>query len=100
MPDPVGTGSGIDSQLGLEVETVYGTAVTPARFYEFLSASLSADVREIDNGGSLGRGRYARSDRVTTYIAGGNGATPMFSGPLASWPSDARAARQCQFSSM
>lgn len=111
MPDPVGTGSGIDGVLGMAAETVYGTAVTPSRFYEFLSANLDVDVREIDDAGALGRGRYARSDRVTTYIAGGGGSTPMHfmnksmgllmdqmtGGGVLTWPGSTNASRVLTF---
>lgn len=66
------TGTGIDAQIGAAKETTWGTFATPDHFYEFGSESIVPDVRKI-YGRGIGRGRFQRKDRVTTYVAGAAG---------------------------
>ena len=61
-------GSGLSAQLGLALENVYGTGVTPTRFHEFNSADLKVEPGTLESRGSgqivlrTGRSRrYARS---------------------------------------
>lgn len=65
-------GSGIDAQLGLKAESVYGTAVVVDRFYEFNSEAIETDVGKVVSAG-IGRGRYPRADRVKTYVKAAKG---------------------------
>lgn len=60
----VTTGTGLDAQLGIAEESVYGTAVTPTRFLEFNSESLQLQPTWLEPTG-LGAGRkHKRSSRV------------------------------------
>lgn len=65
--------SGLFSQLGLSKESVYGTRVVPAKFYEFRSEGLSFDQRYFISN-QIGAGStFSRSSRrqTTTRSAGG-----------------------------
>lgn len=68
------TGSGLDAQLGIKLETTYGTPVTPDRFYEFDSESIvwTPTFRE-PSGIRVGR-RFKRGARLakTREAAAGN----------------------------
>ena len=68
--------SGIGGQIGFAAESTYGTSVTPTRFLEFNNESLKADVRQIMSFG-LGRGRFMRTARNKSYIAGATGSIEM-----------------------
>lgn len=65
-------GSGIDAQIGIKAETVYGTPLTVDRFYEFESEGIEVDVGKVD-APLIGAGRFLRTDRVKTYIKGARG---------------------------
>lgn len=65
-------GSGLSAQLGLGMESTYGTYVAPTRFYEFNSESLTPDVRKLYSF-ARGSGRFQRASRVRTFVVGGNG---------------------------
>lgn len=57
------SGSGLDAQLGLAAETTWGTAVTPTRFIEFLSESLSKSPEWTEGAGLRAGQRYKRASR-------------------------------------
>jgi hypothetical protein len=67
-----GTGTGLDAQLGVGLQSAYGTYQAPDRFYEFDSAALSPDVKKLRSRGR-GGGQYQRASRVRTSIGGGSG---------------------------
>lgn len=70
-----GIGSGLDAQFGFAEEVVWGTAVTPDRFLEFLSESITDAPASLDSPPALGRGAFARHDRTLTYAMPATGAT-------------------------
>ena len=55
--------SGLAAQLGIGVESTWGTAVTPTRFYEFTDESLSLSIERIESEGLRAGNRVMRSDR-------------------------------------
>ena len=55
--------SGLAAQLGIGVETTWGTAVTPTRFYEFNDESLALVIERIESEGLRAGNRVLRSDR-------------------------------------
>ena len=55
--------SGLAAQLGIGVETTWGTAVTPTRFYEFTDESLALSIERIESEGLRAGNRVMRSDR-------------------------------------
>lgn len=64
--------SGLGAQLGIGEESAYGTAATVARFLEFNSEGLDADVGIIESRG-LGTGRFLRTDREKRYVKSAGG---------------------------
>lgn len=44
-------GSGVSAQLGIAEEVTYGTPVTPARFYEFVSESVKQEIERVESAG-------------------------------------------------
>src|SRR5687768_14484042 len=50
----------LDGSLGIGVETVYGTAVTPTRFYPVTSGSWELNPIELDDSSIMGGGFGAR----------------------------------------
>lgn len=62
-----------DSSIGIGVESVYGTSVTPTRWYEFLSESFDYDKTVVQGKGMRVGAKVARSGRrvITKYSAGG-----------------------------
>ncbi len=68
-------GSGLSAQLGLGVETTYGTFATPTRFHEFTSESLKAKVGK-SRTRSMGD-RFQRKSRVRTYEQGAEGSIEL-----------------------
>lgn len=70
-----------DAQIGFGVESVYGTAVTPTRFLEFVDESLNFN-KSVKQGQGLRVGaRVGRSARrvITTVDAGGDVQVEAFS---------------------
>lgn len=59
--------TGLSAQLGVGEETVYGTAVTVDRFYEFNSESLAMEIERMESQGLRAGQRVLRSDR---WVAG------------------------------
>lgn len=55
--------SGLAAQLGIGVESTWGTAVTPTRFYEFTDESLALTIERIESEGLRAGNRVLRSDR-------------------------------------
>ena len=55
--------TGLNAQLGLALETTYGTYVAPSRFQEFLSESLTMEVEKLESAGIRSGTRVLRSDR-------------------------------------
>lgn len=68
--------SGIGGQIGFAAESTYGTGVTVTRFLEFNNEGLKADVRQIQSFG-IGRGRFMRTTRNKSYVAGATGAIEL-----------------------
>lgn len=69
--------SALDAQLGFAEETTHGAAVTPSRFSEFNSESVTATYARVESNG-LRPGRLYRSDtRFTTYVEGAEGDLEM-----------------------
>lgn len=65
--------SALSAQLGFAEESTYGTSVTPNKFTEFNSESITATYGRIESDG-LRPGRLYRSDsRFTTYVEGASG---------------------------
>jgi hypothetical protein len=58
------SGAGLDAQLGVGVESTWGTGVTPTLFLEFLSESMSMDPTFLDSAGIRAGQRYKRVSRV------------------------------------
>jgi hypothetical protein len=58
------SGAGLDAQLGIGVESTWGTAVTVSKFYEFLSESLNLTPTYIDSAGIRAGQRYKRVART------------------------------------
>lgn len=64
---------GMDHQLGVFDETVYGTSGTPARFFEYESESISeSEGRTEGDPLRVGSG-FVRNDRFTPYFEGASG---------------------------
>ncbi len=61
----------LDHQLGIGLETTYGTAVTPTRFYEWDidGSEHSFDPKRIQGSGmQVGDGGFARADRSVSVV--------------------------------
>jgi len=58
------SGAGLDAQLGVGAEATWGTGVTPTRFLEFLSESMSMEPTYLDSAGIRAGQRYKRVSRV------------------------------------
>lgn len=69
-------GSGLGGQIGFADESTYGTYATPARFLEFNSESLKADVVHVESRG-IGTGRWLKSGRHKEYSKGANGSIEL-----------------------
>lgn len=63
--------SGLSSQIGIAEQVAYPTFVTPTRFLEFLSESLTVDKQMLESR-SIGS-MFLKSGRVRHYIRGGGG---------------------------
>jgi hypothetical protein len=70
----VAIASGLGSSLGIAAESTVGTIVSPTRWIEYNSESLSLDKAAIQGQGLRGGGLYARSARrvLVTRNAGGS----------------------------
>ena len=55
--------SGLAAQLGLGVESTWGTAATVNRFFEFTSEDLKLEVERLESAGLRAGNRVLRSDR-------------------------------------
>jgi hypothetical protein len=62
-----------DSYLGLAEETVYGTAVAPARFLELVSESITGSYERIESEGWRSGQRVLRKDRFEVNPKGAAG---------------------------
>lgn len=60
----MGTGSGLDGQLGFAPETTWGTPVTPTKFVEFDKESLKFDPTWLEPVGLRAGTKYKRASRV------------------------------------
>lgn len=58
------TGSGLDAQIGLGPESAWGTGVTPTRFLEFVSESLSMSPEWLEPSALRAGQKYKRVKRV------------------------------------
>jgi len=59
--------SGLAAQLGIGVETTFGTGATPTRFYEFESESIVQTIERVESNGLRAGSRVLRNDR---YVPG------------------------------
>jgi hypothetical protein len=59
-------GSGVSAQLGIAEEVTYGTPVTPARFYEFVSESIKQEIERVESAGLRAGLVMPRSTRWAT----------------------------------
>lgn len=66
-------GSGINAQLGALKETTYGTGVTPSKFVEFVSESMSLNLDRLESKGLRASSRVERSGRSVANLMGANG---------------------------
>ena len=57
--------SGLAAQLGLGVESTWGTSVTPTRFYEFSEEGFALSIERIASEGLRAGNRVLRSDRYS-----------------------------------
>lgn len=60
----MGTGSGLDAQLGVGSETTWGTQATPTRFPEFISESLSMTPEWLEPSALRSGQKHKRAGRV------------------------------------
>lgn len=67
----------LDFQLGVADETTYGTAVTPARFFEFESESIEDTAARTASEPLRGGSAFLRSDRFTPYFSGAAGSLEL-----------------------
>jgi hypothetical protein len=58
------SGAGLDAQLGVGIESTWGTAVTATKFFEFLSESLNMTPTYLDSAGLRAGQRYKRVSRT------------------------------------
>jgi hypothetical protein len=58
------TGSGLDAQLGIGIETTWGTGVTVDRFYEFVSESLTMEPSWLEPSALRAGTKFKRAGRV------------------------------------
>lgn len=58
--------SGLAAQLGLGVESTWGTSVTPTRFYEFSEEGFALSIERIASEGLRAGNRVLRSDRYAS----------------------------------
>lgn len=58
------SGAGLDAQLGVGIESTWGTQVVPSKFFEFLSESLSMTPTYLDSAGIRAGQRYKRVSRT------------------------------------
>src|SRR5579872_5682754 len=54
---------GLSAQLGLAVETTYGTTVTPTRFLEFNSETIKQSIARLESGGLRPKRLVLRSNQ-------------------------------------
>ena len=74
------TGTGLDAQLGVKVETTHGTAVTVDRFYPFVSESVAETPEQVVSQGIIA-GRLTRDTeqhKVGTKAVAGSVETDLF----------------------
>lgn len=67
----------MDHQLGFANETVYGTPLTPTRFFEYESESISEDYGRTEGDPLRTGSSVIRSDRFTPYFRGASGTISM-----------------------
>lgn len=58
------TGSGLDAQLGIGMETTWGNVVTPDRFYEMVSESMTMSPSWLEPSALRAGTKYKRAGRV------------------------------------
>jgi hypothetical protein len=66
-------GSGINTQFGGLKETTYGTGVTPSKFLEIVSESISLNIPRIESKGLRSGSRVERSGRSVANRQGAGG---------------------------
>lgn len=59
----MGASAGLDAQLGFAEETVYGTAVTVNRFFEYVKEGFKQDINRIESKAIRTGTRFQRGDR-------------------------------------
>lgn len=71
------TGTGLDAQLGLKLESTYGTAVTVDKFYEFNEESLAFEPTWLEPSALRVGTKYKREGRVVQSRTGVNGSVSL-----------------------
>lgn len=69
--------SALDAQLGIVLESTYGTPVTVTRFYDFNSESMKSQFGRINSTGIRTGLRAQRSTAFTPYVIGAAGSIAM-----------------------
>lgn len=69
--------SGFLGQLGVKAEATYGSGVTPDRFFEFDTESLTVEVGRVESSAIRAGSRVMRSDRRVPYIMGASGSVEL-----------------------
>ena len=67
------TGSGLSAQVGIGVESTYGTWVAPTRFLEFNSETLALTIERISTASLRAGNRFPRTDRWAANRKGAGG---------------------------
>lgn len=69
--------SGFLGQLGVKAEATYGSGVTPDRWFEFDTESLTVEVGRVESSAIRAGSRAMRSDRRVPYIMGASGSVEL-----------------------
>ena len=81
------TGSGLDAQLGVKIESTVGTAATVDRFYEFESADLALEPSYIEGKGIRAGHQFKSIGEVgvARFTAGGKLVLPFMMNTMGWW---------------
>lgn len=68
----MGSKTGLAAQLGIGVESTWGTCVAPTRYMEILNESLKLDIQRVESGGLRAGRRFTRAYHENRKGAGGS----------------------------